>query len=78
MGSGQRELPPAKEVAVLRKFISTEEQSALLQWAEDEFAGNRLKISPAGPNRYFARYDESDPVPDLFWQVRRRAYRPFR
>jgi hypothetical protein len=33
MGSGHRELPPAKEVVVVRKFITTEEQSVLLQWA---------------------------------------------
>jgi hypothetical protein len=77
MGSGHRELPPAKEVVVVRKFITTEEQSVLLQWAEDEFRGNRLKANPAGPNRYFARYEESDPVPDLFWQVRRRAVSAF-
>jgi hypothetical protein len=33
MGSGHRELPPAKEVVVVRKFITNEEQSVLLQWA---------------------------------------------
>jgi hypothetical protein len=77
MGSGHRELPPANEVAVVRKFITSVEQSALLHWAEDQFAGNHLKSNPAGPNRYFARYEESDPVPDLFWQIRRRAVSTF-
>jgi hypothetical protein len=78
MGPAHRMLPPAKEVAVVRNFITTEEQSALLDWAEDQFAGNHLKSNPAGPNRYFARYEENDPgVPGLFWRVRRRAVATF-
>ncbi len=73
-----RQLPPLNEVAVLRKFISTEEQSTLLYWAEEQFATNRLRPNPAGPNRYFATYEDSDPeVPDLFWQIRRRAVSTF-
>jgi hypothetical protein len=76
--SGHRQLPPLNEFAVLRKFITTGQQSTLLDWAEEQFAAHRLKPNPAGPNRYFATYEESDHVvPDLFWQIRRRAVSSF-
>ena len=73
----QRELPRVNEVAVVPQFITRDEQSALLRWAEEQFAGNHLKSNPAGPNRFFASYEEDGSAPDLFWQIRRRAVSTF-
>ena len=73
MLADRRELPHANEFSIVREFITTAEQSELLRWAEEQFAGNHLKSNPGGPGRYFARYEEGDSVPDLFWQIRRRA-----
>ena len=73
----QRELPKLDKVAVVRRFITADEHSVLLDWAERQFENGRLKANPAGPSRYFSRYEEGDDVPDLFWDVRRRAVRLF-
>jgi hypothetical protein len=77
VASVHRQLPQLNEVAVVDRFITTEEHLALLDWAEGQFAGGHLKSNPAGPSRHFKSYDEGDAVPDLFWEVRRRAVSAF-
>lgn len=73
-----RQLPALKEVAVAQAFISPEEHSVLLGWAEDRFANGHLIPNPFGKHRYYKRYEEGDAeVPDLFWHVRRRAVSTF-
>jgi hypothetical protein len=77
MVAGHQQLPQLSEVAVVGQFITTAEHLVLRHWAEGQFAGGHLKTNPAGPHRYFARYEEGDSVPDLFWQIRRRAISAF-
>jgi hypothetical protein len=72
-----RQLPQLKKVVVVDQFITTEEHSALLDWAEGQFAGGHLKANRAAPNRFFASYKEGDSVPHLFWDVRHRAVSAF-
>jgi hypothetical protein len=69
----QRLLPKLDKVAVVRRFITPDEHAVLLDWAEGQFGNGRLPSNPAGPNRFFARYEQGDDVPDLFWDVRKRA-----
>jgi hypothetical protein len=70
-------LPKLDEVAVISEFIDPAEHTVLLRWAEKQFAKGRLKANPAGPNRYFARYDEGGSVPPVFWKIRKRAISAF-
>jgi hypothetical protein len=72
-----RQLPQLREVAVVHQFITPKEHSVLLEWAQGQFAGGHLKANRAGPNRFFASYEQGDSVPDLFWDVRRRAVSAF-
>jgi hypothetical protein len=74
---GVRQLPQLNEVAIVRQFMTAAEHSELLHWAQDQFAGGHLEANPVGPNRFFARYEEGDAVPDLFWELRRRAVATF-
>jgi hypothetical protein len=73
----QRSLPKLDKVAVVRRFIKEDEHPVLLDWAERQFENGCLAANPAGPGRYFARYEEGGDVPDLFWEVRRRAVATF-
>jgi len=70
-------LPKVNDVAIESKFLSTDEHSVLLSWAEDEFSHGRLKTNPSGPFRYFNRYEKGDSVPDVFWEVRQRTISNF-
>lgn len=73
----RRLLPKLDKVAVVGRFLSADEHAILLDWAEGQFANGRLAANPAGPCRYFARYDPGSDVPDLFWEVRKRAVAMF-
>jgi hypothetical protein len=78
MSAEPRHLPPLKEVALARAFISPAEHACLLEWAEGRFSDGHLIPNPNGEHRFFKQYEEGDPdVPDVFWQVRRRAVSAF-
>jgi hypothetical protein len=73
-----RQLPGLTEVALARELITPEEHAVLETWADDQFTGGYLMPNSEGKRRYYKRYDEScSEVPDLFWQVRRRAVEMF-
>jgi hypothetical protein len=77
MVAANRQLPQLNEIAIESKFINRAEHSALLDWAESEFAAGHLDRNQAGPFRYFNRYEKGSSVPDLFWRVRDRAVSNF-
>jgi hypothetical protein len=76
--STTRHLPELHEVAVVRDFISADEHRSLLDWAGEQFSEGHLIPNSFGKHRFFKRYEIGDPeVPDLFWDVRRRAVSMF-
>jgi len=72
-----RDLPAEGEVVIVRQFITATEHHALLAWAEECFDSGRLSPNRAGPNRYYARFDETAAVPVSFWEIRDRAIAHF-
>lgn len=70
-------LPSYRDYAVIPEFVTIPEHAILLDWAEQEYAHDRLHPNGAGPGRYFARYDPGDNVPSDFWNIRTRAIEAF-
>ncbi|HEY6579147.1 MAG TPA: hypothetical protein VIY09_07470 [Rhizomicrobium sp.] len=74
MSVAQRKLPGFEEVAIEREFLSPQEHTSLLEWAQERFSDGHLVPNPNGLHRYYRRYEEGDAgVPGVFWQIRRRA-----
>ncbi|HEY1613086.1 MAG TPA: hypothetical protein VGF97_05245 [Rhizomicrobium sp.] len=78
MSAAPNRLPELTGVAIERGFVTGAELESLHAWAEERFSEGHLIPNSNGKHRYYKSYDESDAeVPELFWQVRRRAVSAF-